>query len=151
MTRSTRYACFCTAQTSIFQQKFVILFSTLEMLKSMHFSNFVAIFADVNEICSDFLRFCRKNNAEKQWNDFILIFIMIYHDYTGHFFKFRPNFRLNFQFNFHQAAPPEARAEVRRHAPCAPLPVCAEVAAAGLASADSQYLGQYPIPRGESC
>ena len=49
----------------------------LEILKSLHFSQFVAIFADFNEICSEFLE-----NAEKPCNfskflDFNLIFIMI--------------------------------------------------------------------------
>ena len=36
LTRSTRFACFCTAQTSIFQLMFVdfLSFSKLEMLKS---------------------------------------------------------------------------------------------------------------------
>ena len=48
LTRSTRITCFCTAQTSIFQQNFDknLGVSTLTMLKSSIFSNFVAIFAD---------------------------------------------------------------------------------------------------------
>ena len=44
-------------------RQIVLAFSTLEMLKSSifkYFSNFVVIFADFHEICSDFLRYSRK-------------------------------------------------------------------------------------------
>ena len=61
MTRSTKFTCFCTAQTSTFQQNFVdfLAFSTLNILKSSIFPHFVIIFANFHELCSDFLRFSR--------------------------------------------------------------------------------------------
>jgi len=55
-----------------------LAFARLEMLKRLQFvSNFVAIFADFNEICLDF-----RENAEKRYNlskflDFNLILVMI--------------------------------------------------------------------------
>ena len=49
LTRSIRFTCFCTAQTSIFQQKFVKtsgVFNVRHAKKFAIFSNFVATFAD---------------------------------------------------------------------------------------------------------
>ena len=57
LTRSTRFTCFFTAQTSIFQEMFVNFWGVFNVrnAKQTEFtivSNFVAIFADFNEICS---------------------------------------------------------------------------------------------------
>ena len=49
----------------------------LEMLKSLHFSKFIAIFADFNEIYSDFLENAEKRSNLSKFLDFNLIFIMI--------------------------------------------------------------------------
>ena len=101
LTRSTRFGCFCTAQTSIFSKMSskMLAFSKLEMLKHLHFiqisSRFSLILMKFGRIFSDFVE---KLNAEKRCNfskkfNFKLIF---HHDYTGDFF----NFRLNFRFKF---------------------------------------------------
>ena len=52
LTRSTRFTCFCTAQTSIFQQNFVIFFHIFRQnFQNLVINNFQIIFI---EFCSDF-------------------------------------------------------------------------------------------------
>ena len=119
--RSIRFACFCTAQTSIFQKNSsnYLAFFTLEIRKRLQFVqissrcslismrfHFVAMFADFKDICSDFLRFCRKCGKTLQLLIISRFQFNFHHDYSGDLYHFRLNFRFHFQLNFHRTAPP---------------------------------------------
>jgi len=58
-------------------RRFVLAFSTLDTLKSSIFPDFAVIFADVHELCSDFLRFSRKTLQLLKISRFQFSFIMI--------------------------------------------------------------------------
>ena len=63
LTRSTRFTSLCNSPIAKFNQKFVKIAGVFKIRNAKtfaFFSNFVTIFADFHEICSDFLRFCRK-------------------------------------------------------------------------------------------
>ena len=56
LTRSTRFTCFCTAQTSIFQKMFVKLFSHFLAKIRYFWIRFTDFCSDVDEILSEFRR-----------------------------------------------------------------------------------------------
>ena len=81
LTRSTRFACFCTAQTSIFQQIFINFFGVFKIRHAEKFdfcqisSWFSLIFMKFGRIFSDFLE--KRCNYSK-YLDFNLILAWLY-------------------------------------------------------------------------
>ena len=103
MTRSTRFLCFFTAQTSIFQQHFVNFIGVAKKVTLI--SNFVAILPILMKFARIFSDFVE--NAEKRcfskFVDFNLTFIMIIPEiYCAEKRVTIFNYRLNFRFNFHR-------------------------------------------------
>ena len=66
LTRSTRFTCFCTAQTSIFQKMFVKLFRIFRQVlaKITHFQKTGLKFTNLDEKYPEFQHFLRKFKDE---------------------------------------------------------------------------------------
>ena len=86
--------------------QFFLAFSKLEMLKSSIFSNFVVIFADFHEMCSDFLRFSRKMLQLLKISRFQFNFSMIIPEIHLIFDLIFDLILFNFRFNFHIGTTP---------------------------------------------
>ena len=114
-----------------------LAFSTLEMLKSSIFPDVVVIFADLHEICSDFLRFSWKTLQILEISRFQFNFSMIIPEIHLIFDLIFDLILFNFTFNFHIGTTPRAALEdpaVPEHLQRSALPTgCMKASARGTA------------------